>query len=471
MTTKSCARTPVKVMANETAHAVHFPIVGIGASAGGLEAFETFFKACPADTGMAFVLVPHLSPDHHSMLTEILQRSTAMLVLEALDQVQVKANHVYIIPPNRDMVMLGGALQLSQPDAARGLRLPIDRFFFSLAEDQAERAIGIVLSGTASDGMLGLRAILGVGGVCMAQEPSTAKYGSMPQSAINAGYTTHILNVEAMPAMLQQLALQSCYRIKVPALLTGDKESGLKQILLHIRSSIGHDFSSYKKSTICRRIERRMVLQGIEDMLVYARFLKQNPRELSTLFKELLINVSSFFRDAEAFMILKQDILPDLLAGKPDDYILRVWVAGCSNGEEAYSIAMIIRELMDEANKDFKKDFPRDLKVQIYATDLDDDSISNARIGKYPPSITHDVTPERMQRFFTQDENGYKIKKDLREMVVFAVQSVIKDPPFTKLDLLSCRNLLIYLEVEQQTLLFANFHYALKPGGVLFLSS
>ncbi|MEI7843837.1 MAG: CheR family methyltransferase, partial [Gallionellaceae bacterium] len=326
-----------------------------------------------------------------------------------------------------------------------------------------DKAIGIILSGTASDGTLGLRAILGVGGVCMVQEPATAKYEGMPQSAINAGYATHILAVDAMPAMLLQLARQTGYHNKGQPLLTEESLSGLNQVLLQIRSRTSHDFSHYKKSTIGRRIERRMALHHIEDIAVYARFLKQNPNEVHTLFKELLINVTSFFRDAEAFVTLKQDILPALLADKPDDYVFRVWVAGCSSGEEAYSIAIALRELMDEAHKNFK--------VQIYATDLDEDAINTARSGSYPANIEQDVSPERLRQFFTKSDHRYKVKKDLREMVVFAVQSVIKDPPFTKLDLLSCRNLMIYLEAELQNRLIPNFHYALKPGGVLFLSS
>jgi two-component system CheB/CheR fusion protein len=386
-----------------------------------------------------------------------------MQVSQALDQQRVEQNHVYIIPPDRDMAILNGELLLSHPVAARGQRLPIDGFFRSLADDQAERSIGIILSGTASDGTLGLRAILGVGGVCMVQDPSTAKYDSMPKSAINAGYATHILNVADMPAMLQELSRQAVYRVKVPPLISGDAMSGLNQILLQIRTSTGHDFSLYKKSTIGRRIERRMALHHLEDIAVYARFLKQDPNEVHILFKELLINVTSFFRDAEAFVTLKQDILPALLAGKPADYSFRVWVAGCSSGEEAYSIAIMLRELMEETHQDFK--------VQIYATDLDQDAISSAREGRYPAGIAQDVAPERLNRFFSKDDHGYKIKKEIREMVVFAVQSVIKDPPFTKLDLLSCRNLMIYLEAAQQNHLIPNFHYALKPGGVLFLSS
>ena len=448
------------------------PIVGIGASAGGLEAFEAFFRACPVDTGMAFVLVPHLDPGHVSLLTEILQRSTAMPVHEALDQIAVEADHVYIIPPNREMAILGGVLQLSVPEQARGQRMPVDGFLRSLADDQREHAIGIVLSGTATDGTLGLRAIHGAGGVCMVQEPSTAKYDGMPQSAINAGYATHILPVERMPAMLLEALRLSAIRLRVPAVLPEKTLSGINQILLQVRSATGHDFSLYKKSTIGRRIERRMAQHCIEEPAVYARYLKENPAEIQLLFKELLINVTSFFRDPEAFVALKQNILPALLTGKPPGYTFRVWVAGCASGEEAYSIAILLHELLDEVNENSQDSFTHDITLQIYATDLDDDAIATARSGTYPPNIAQDVTPERLRRFFTKDETGgYKVKKNLRESVVFAVQNVVKDPPFTKLDLLRCRNLMIYLEPELQNRLIPNFHYALKPDGVLFLST
>ena len=443
------------------------PIIGIGASAGGLEAFEAFFRACPVDSGMAFVLVPHLDPGHESLLTEILQRSTVMPVLQAIDQLGVAPNHVYVIPPNREMAILGGVLQLSVPELVRGQRMPIDTFLRSLAEDQAERAIGIILSGTATDGTLGLRAILGAGGVCMVQDPATAKYDGMPQSAINAGYATHILPVEKMPSMLLEVSGQAAFRMAIPAVRPEKAVNGMNQILLQLRAGTGHDFSLYKKSTIGRRIERRMALQNIDDITVYARFLKDNPAEMQKLFRELLINVTSFFRDPKAFEALKDSILPPLLKDKPVGYVFRVWVAGCASGEEAYSIAMLLLELLDAVMARREDEF----KFQIYATDLDDEAIATARAGHYPPNIVQDVTPERLRRFFTKDETGYKVKKELRNLVVFAVQSVVKDPPFTKLDLLSCRNLLIYLEPEQQNRLIPTFHYALKPGGVLFLSS
>ena len=450
--------------------ATPFPIVGIGASAGGLEAFEAFFRACPADIGMAFVLVPHLDPGHQSLLTEILQRSTAMPVLEAVDQVTVVPNQVFIIPPNREMSIVGGVLQLHLPEQPRGQRMPIDGFLRALAEDQAERAIGIILSGTATDGTLGLRAIFGAGGICLVQEPSSARYDGMPQSAIAAGYATHILPVQDMPALLQQLAKQSAYRLSRPAIQPQQTISGIYQILRQLRSATGHDFSLYKKSTIGRRIERRMVQHAIADLAVYARFLKDNPAEIQALFKELLINVTSFFRDPEAFIALKLSILPPLLAAKPTGSVFRVWVAGCASGEEAYSMAMVLQELQDEASLTSAPTWD----FQIFATDLDDDAIATARAGSYPPNIAHDVTPERLQHFFIKDPDergGFKVKKLIREKVVFAVHSVIKDPPFTKLDLLSCRNLLIYLESELQERLVPNFHYALNPDGVLFLSS
>ncbi len=435
-----------------------FPIVGIGASAGGLEAFEQLFRHTPVDSGMAFVLVPHLAPNHASLLTEILQRATQMPVLEAQDHMPVSPNSVYIIPPNRDMAIFHDTLQLSVPEEPHAQRLPIDHFLRSLAEDQAERAIGIVLSGTGSDGTLGLRAIVGAGGITLAQEPESAKYDGMPTSAIKAGYVHHILPVEKMFA-----AIAACMRSPLkgtpiaPAMI-----NGMGRILLQLRTTTGQDFSLYKKSTIGRRIERRMMQHNIEDTEVYARYLKENPTEAHILFKELLINVTSFFRDAEAFSILQKEILPQLCKNKTDDYVFRVWVAGCATGEEAYSIAILLQELKDETHQEFK--------VQIYATDLDDDAITIARAGIYPPNVAADITSERLRRFFIKEDTGYRIKKDIREMVVFAVHNVIKSPPFTKLDLLSCRNLMIYLETELQNRLIPVFHFALKAGGVLFLS-
>lgn len=440
-----------------------FPIVGIGASAGGLEAFEQFFRNMPPVSGLAFVLVPHLDPGHASILTEILQRATSMPVVEAHDQMVVEPDRVMVIPPNRDMAIFHGVLQLSVPDLPRGQRMPIDAFLRSLAEDQGERAVGIILSGTGTDGTLGLRAILGAGGVTLVQSPATAKYDGMPVSAIQAGYATQILPVEQMPAALLTGARGLPVIAKAPPETSAPSSAGgMNRLLMLVRSATGHDFSLYKKSTIGRRIERRMAQHDLGDMEVYARYLKEHPAEIQVLFKELLINVTSFFRDPDAFVALKEEILPQLLADKSGDYVFRVWVAGGATGEEAYSIAMLLREFMDEHHQEFK--------VQLYSTDLSDDAIALARAGLYPPNIAADVSPERLRRFFIKEEAGYRVKKEIREMVVFAVQNVIKDPPFTRLDLLGCRNLMIYLEPELQGRLIPAFHYALKPGGVLFLS-
>jgi two-component system CheB/CheR fusion protein len=386
--------------ANEQ-HASHFYIVGIGASAGGLEAFEQFFRSMQPVSGLAFVLVSHLDPGHVSLLSDILQRSTTMSLVEAQDQVKVEPDHVYVIPPNRDLAISDGILQISMPQQPRGQRMPIDAFFRSLAEDQGEHAIGIILSGTGTDGTLGLRAILGAGGVSLIQEPASAKYDGMPTSAIQAGYATYVLTVEKMPeTLLSDLRHSSAHLKTRPETIS---ESGINRILMSVRQSTGNDFSLYKKSTIGRRIERRMLQHNIEDTALYARYLTEHPEEVQSLFKELLINVTCFFRDPEAFASLKDDILPALFADKPESYVFRVWVAGCATGEEAYSIAILLCEYMNETEQTFK--------IQLYATDLDDDAIAVARAGVYPPNIAQDVTPERLRRYFNKEDAGYRVKK------------------------------------------------------------
>jgi len=438
-----------------------FPIIGMGASAGGLESFELFFRKMPPNSGMAFVLVSHLDPSHASMLTEILQRNTSMPVIEALDQIKIEPGHVYVIPPNRDMSVFHGALLLSIPEAQRGQRMPIDLFLRSLADDQGEKSICIILSGTGSDGTLGLRAIHGVGGVSFVQDPSTAKYDGMPGSAVRSGLATYVLPIEKMPEQLAAY-VKSLFEKKIrPAPPVPAMTGALSKILMRIRSMTGHDFSLYKRSTINRRIERRIAVHGVANINQYARYLQEHPEEVQLLFKELLINVTSFFRDAEAFDVLKKNILPQLLEHKPDNYVFRFWVPGCATGEEAYSLAIILRELMDNSRQEYK--------VQIFSSDIDEDSIATARTGSYPANISIDVSQERLRRFFIKEEAGYRIKKEIREMIVFAVQNVTRDAPFTKLDLVSCRNLLIYLEPEMQGRLIPAFHYALKPNGILFL--
>ena len=438
-----------------------FPIVALGASAGGLEAFELFFKNMPSDTGLGFVMVSHLDPNHASILTEILQRVTDMPVTEVQDQMLVLPNHVYVIPPNHDMTINHGILQLSITTIQRGQRMPIDVFFRSLAIDQNENANGVILSGTGTDGTQGLRAIFGAGGLTLAQEPSTAKFDGMPTSAIQAGYVTHALPVEKMPEALIS-SINMLKKNKSNLTFPIIPINSINSILMYLRAKTGHDFSLYKKSTITRRIQRRMLQNNIEDYDGYITYIKECSSEVTELFKELLINVTNFFRDPEAFNILKQEILPIMALSKPDDYNFRIWVAGCATGEEAYSLAILFRELMDGNHYKFN--------VQIYSTDLADDAVAIARMGVYPSSINLDISPERLRRFFIKEDSGYRIKKEIREMLVFAVQNVIKDPPFTKIDLISCRNLMIYLEPELQNRLIPIFHYALKPNGILFLS-
>ena len=438
-----------------------FPIIGLGASAGGLEACEMFLKHLPADSGVAVIIMLHLAPDRSSLLSEILGRVASIPVIEAEDQMKVQKNHVYIILPNHDIAIFNGALHLSVPEEIRGHRMPIDFFFRSLAEELEEKSIGIIFSGSGSDGTIGLRAIIGAGGVSFVQEPGNAKYDGMPLSAIRNNLATYILPFD-------KIADELINYVKVFFDLTINKfplipahQNSINKITMLLRSKTGNDFSFYKQSTIHRRIRRRMTQHNIDDFNIYIRYLQENPGEVKQLFKEILINVTSFFRDPEAFDVLKTDILPLLFNNKDENYIFRIWVPACATGEEAYSIAMVLREYMDEIKQEFQ--------VQIYSTDIDESSIDTARSGRYPSSIVMDVSQERIRRFFTKEENGFRIKKDIREMIIFAVQNITKDPPFTKLDLVSCRNLLIYLDPVYQEKLILSFHYALRQDGILFL--
>lgn len=445
-----------------------FPVVGIGASAGGLAAFEAFFSGMPADTdpGMAFVLVQHLAPDHKSILTDLIRRYTRMQVFEVEDGMTVKPNCAYIIPPNRDMAFLNGTLQLMEPSAPRGQRLPIDFFFRSLAQDQRERAICIVLSGTGSDGTAGVRAIKGEGGMVMAQNPASTEYDGMPRSAIATGLVDYELPPAEMPPQLIAFAAHAFGKVARPATVPAPKaENAMKKIFVLLRAQTSHDFSQYKPSTIHRRIERRMAVHQLETLDMYVKYLQQTPAEVDSLFRDLLIGVTNFFRDPEAFKALDEQIIPKLFADKPADAMIRVWSPGCSTGEEAYSIAILLAE-RQEAMK-------RNYKVQVFATDIDSQAIATARVGLYPASITADISPERLARFFAAEPDGsaYRIHKSIRDMLVFSEQNVIKDPPFSKLDLISCRNLLIYMGGDLQKKLIPLFHYALNPGGFLFLGT
>ena len=441
-----------------------FPIVGMGASAGGLEALTSFFSNMPADSHMAFVLVVHLDPSHTSMMPELLKRHTKMEVIEAQNGMTVVPDSVYVIPPNRDMSIFNRVLQIGAPAQTRGMRMPIDYFFRSLAEDQGERAICVILSGTGSDGTLGMRAIHGAGGMCMVQDPETARYDGMPRSAIMTGLADYALPVEKMPDQLQAYVKQYYPRKPGKILYLGDTNlTAIQKILAILRTRTSNDFSHYKKTTILRRIERRMSIHQIADAAAYAQYIQEHPEEVQVLFKELLIRVTSFFRDPEAFSILQKKMLPDLIGNKPEAYTVRVWVPGCGTGEEAYSIAILLRECMQEAKSDFR--------VQIFGTDIDEDSIAQARTGLYPANISLDVSAQRLKQYFVKEEAGFRVRSEIREWMVFAVQNVISDAPFTKLDLVSCRNLMIYLDLELQTRLIPMFHYSLKPGGFLFLGS
>ncbi len=448
--------------------AAGFPIVGIGASAGGLAAFEAFFSGMPADIdpGMAFVLVQHLAPDHKSILADLIRRYTRMQVFEVEDGMAVQPNCAYIIPPNRDMAFLNGTLQLMEPSAPRGQRLPIDFFLRSLAQDQRERAICIILSGTGSDGTLGVRAIKGEGGMVMAQNPESTEYDGMPRSAIATGLVDYELPPAEMPAQLMTYVAHAFGNPpRAASVPTPRAESALKKIFILLRSQTGHDFSQYKPSTINRRIERRMAVHQIDSIDSYVKYMQQTSPEVDALFRDLLIGVTKFFRDTEAFKVIEEQAIPKLFAGKSADTVIRVWTPGCSTGEEAYSIAILLAERQESMKQSFK--------VQVFATDIDGQAITTARAGVYPASIATDISRERLARFFAIDACGgtYRIHKGIRDMLVFSEQNVIKDPPFSKLDLISCRNLLIYMDGTLQKKLVPLFHYALSPGGFLFLGT
>ena len=442
-----------------------FPIVGIGASAGGLEALEQFLGHVPAASGMAFVIVQHLDPTHKGIMPELLQRATRMKVVQVKDRTKVRPDCVYVIPPNKDMSVLHGVLHLLEPTSPRGLRLPIDFFLRSLAQDQQERSIGVILSGMGSDGTLGLRAIKEKAGVVLVQEPATAKFDGMPRSAIDAGLADIVAPVQQMPGKIIAYLQRTPLIARTDVALEDKTQSALEKAVILLRARTGNDFSLYKRNTIQRRIERRMGIHQIHKMAAYVRYLQENSQELDLLFKELLIGVTNFFRDPAAWEQLRKEAIPALLAHRSPGHALRAWVPGCSTGEEAYSLAMVFKEAVEAAKP--KGNF----SLQLFATDLDRDAIDKARQGFFPENIAADVSEERLRRFFNKEDHGYRVRKEIREMVIFAPQNLILDPPFTKLDILSCRNLLIYLTAEVQKKLLPMFHYSLNPGGILFLGS
>jgi len=441
------------------------PIVAIGASAGGLEALERFLRHVPERCGLAFIVVQHLDPTHTGMLPELLQRATPMPVRQVTDAMAVEPDTVYVIPPNADMALHDGALHLYQPSAPRGLRLPIDFLFSSVADHARERGVGVILSGMGSDGTLGAAAIRANAGVVMVQDPATAQFDAMPRSAIDAGVADVIAPVAELPLRIVAY-LAHAPLLRPPTDDDGDASAGVvERIVLMLLEHTGHDFSLYKRATVLRRIERRMGVHQLPGMDAYVRFLRSNPEELTLLFKELLIGVTGFFRDAEAWTELGERVLPPLLARLDPAQPIRAWVAGCATGEEAYSLAIVLREAVDRLHES------RAHPIKVFATDLDADAIDKARQGRYLQSIVTDVSAERLAKFFDPVPSGFQVAKEIRDLVIFAHHNVTRDPPFTKLDVVSCRNLLIYFAGATQQKVLQVFQYGLRPGGVLLLGS
>ncbi len=450
-------------------------IVGIGASAGGLEALEQFFTRVPVRSGLAYIVVQHLDPTQKAMLAELLQRVTSLSVREAAEEIRVKADHVYVIPPNAELSLAQGMLHVMPPTEPRGMRLPVNVLFSSLARDQGAAAIGVVLSGMGSDGTQGLLALKAVGGLTVVQEPSSAQFDSMPRSAIAAGCA----DIVALPADMPRRILACVARDSPSKSSIADEDPDptptdapvdppadtIESIFSLLRRRTRHDFSLYKPSTLNRRIDRRMAIHGLATMAQYVSLLRQNPQEIDLLFKELLIGVTSFFRDAAVWQHMLDTALPELLARRGSETKLRAWVAGCSTGEEAYTLAIVFTEAMRRLPEH------HDCSLQIFASDLSPDAIATARAGRYPATIAASMQPEYVARFFTPQGDALVVGNPIRDMVLFAQHDVVLDPPFTRLDILSCRNLLIYFDATLQRRLVPLFHYSLRPGGLLLLGS
>jgi len=438
-------------------------IVGLGASAGGLEALEQFLANVPPGSGLAYVVVQHLDPTHKAMLVELLQRATAMPVCGATDSLRIEPDVVYVIPPNSELSVSLGLLHVTRPSQPRGLRLPIDVLFCSLAREQGERAIGVVLSGMGSDGTVGLQAIKAQGGLTLAQQPESAQFDSMPNSAIAAVSADIVAPPGELPLRILQVVAAQRAALRQDAVADDGVSPVLHSILALLREHSKHDLSLYKTSTLKRRVERRMGVHSLDTMAAYEEFLRGNPEEFDLLFKEMLIGVTSFFRDPAVWQNLKDALTTALLARGTEGSRLRAWVVGCSTGEEAYTLAMVLKEVADALPA------PESRTPQIFATDLSVDAIAVARKGHYPARVAEVVSPERLTRFFTAEGDGFRVSTDIREMVLFAQHDVILDPPFTRLDVLCCRNLLIYFNAALQRRLVPLFHYSLRPGGILVL--
>jgi len=436
-----------------------FPVVAIGASAGGLAAFTALLKALPAQSGMAFVLIQHLEPTHESTLTALMSKATGMTVVEVSDGIDVKPDHVYVIPANKNMIIRQGTLRLVPRSDAAGLQRPIDEFSVALAEEQGNAAVGVVLSGTGSDGTYGLKAIKAAGGMTFAQDPKTAEWPAMPMSAITAGSVDFVLSPKRIAAELGRIGRHP-YLAEAQEVLEG---SELDKVCLILRSSVGVDFRLYKQATVRRRIARRMALLKIASLHKYAQILRQNPEEAQALADDIFIHVTSFFRDPECFQALRKRVLAKFRLKKSAGDFLRIWVPGCSTGEEVYSIAMLLlEELGERASR---------IKIQIFGTDIQERAVEHARAGIYTEAAVAGVSPARLKRFFVKTDHGYQTQKFIRDLCVFARHDLAKDPPFSRLDLISCRNVLIYMGPAMQKRVLSMFQYALKPGGFLFLGN
>ncbi len=450
-------------------------IVGLGASAGGLVPLEQFLGHVPPNSGMAYIVVQHLDPSQKALLAELLQRTTAMPVREAEHELRVEPDCVYVIPPNAELSVVQGMLALKTPAAPRGLRLPINVLFSSLARYQGEQAVAVVLSGMGADGTLGLQAIKAVGGLTAVQQPDTAQFDAMPKSAIAAGYADIVAPPAELPARIQTYLTRLTALAKEPGNKARQEDadaaqsspglSPMQTVFRVLRERTRHDFSSYKPNTLRRRVDRRMAIHAIPTLAQYADFLQDNSQEVDLLFKEVLIGVTKFFRDTAVWEHLAEEVMPELLARRNNEHALRAWVIGCSSGEEAYSLAIEFTEAIQRLPT------AHEFSLQIFASDLSPDAISVARRGQYPLSIRHDVSDDRLARFFSAHDTYYQINKNIRDMVLFAQHDVLLDPPFTRLDLIACRNLMIYLDASLQRWLVPLLHYSLRPGGVLLLGT
>ena len=461
---KKTALSGIEIIQPVKSDKKEFPIVGIGASAGGLEAIEGFFGNMPPDTNISFVVIQHLAPNHKSIMPELLKKYTSMRIAVVGDGMKLEPGCIYLNPPDSNVAVMNRAFHLISPSESQTVRLPIDFFFRSLADEQGDKAICLVLSGTGTDGTLGLKAIKGAGGMTMVQDAKQAKYDGMPRSAISTGLVDFVLPVEKIPEELLKY-------VKHPYIKSRESDleprqgfiNTINKIFFLIRSGTGHDFSNYKPNTIRRRIERRMAVHQIDTIEKYLRYLQQNAEEVKALDRDMLIGVTNFFRDPAAFEALEKKALPSLLEDRTPKAPLRIWTPGCATGEEAYSLAIILLEAMERLKKHFK--------IQIFATDIDAEAIEFARSGAYPDSIAADVSAARLKKYFIKEDSVYRISKQIREMVVFAVHDLTKDPPFSKLDLVSCRNVMIYMDQVLQKKILPVFHYSLNRGGFLFLGT